>query len=302
MRIVGREGRNVRALEAATGVSVLIDDTPGVVAISAFDPVRRETARRALERLLRDGRIHPVAIDHAVQAAKEEMDALIPRLGEEVAAEAQVAGLSPRLHALLGRLEFLSDEGQALRRHALETARLAGALAGELGLDAALARRAGLIHDIGRAVASEAAEGGHAAAGADVAKREGEPEPVVRAIALHEERGPGELVLEPLAAVVRLANVLSTGRPGARSEEIERSIRRHTDLEAVAASFPGVAKAYAVQAGRELRVLVDPGQVTDKAAVRLAKDIAKAVEEKVGHPGAVLVTVVRETRATGTAK
>ena len=302
LRIVGREGRNVRALEAATGVSVLIDDTPGVVVISAFDPVRRETARRALERLLRDGRIHPVAVEHAVQAAKEETSSLIPRLGEEVASEARVEGLSPRLLALLGRLEFLTQEGQALRRHSLETALLAGTIAGELGLDVALARRAGLLHDIGRAVASDEAEGGHSVAGAEVAKREGEREAVVRAIALHEERIEDTSALDPLAAVVRLANALSLGRPGARSEQIELSIRRHAELEAIAGSFAGVTKAFAVQAARELRVLVDPGQVTEKAATRLAKDLARAIEEKVSYPGAVRVTVLRETRVTSTAK
>lgn len=302
LRIVGREGRNVRALEAATGVSVLIDDTPGVVVISAFDPVRRETARRALEHLLRDGRIHPVAVEHAVQAAKEETGALIPRLGEEVAAEARVAGLSPKLIALLGRLEFVTREGQSLRRHALETALLSGAIAGELGVDSALARRAGLLHDVGHAVASEEAEGGHAAAGAEIARREGEPEAVTRAIAGHEPARDEGTLSDALAAVVRLANALSAARPGARSEPVEASIRRQSDLEAIAGSFPGVARAFAVQAGRELRVLVDPGQVTEKAAAKLAKDLARAIEEKVSYPGEVQVTVLRETRVTGTAK
>ncbi len=299
MRIVGREGRNVRALEGAAGVDILIDDTPGVVVVSAFDPVRREIARRALEKLLLDGRIHPVAIEHAVQHAKEELEVLIPSLGADAAREAGVAGLSANALSALGRLEFRTSYGQNVRRHALEAARVASALASELGLDAALARRAALLHDVGKALAVDEADGSHARAGADFLRREGEDEAVARAIeAHHDEAGEAS----PLAMLVRIADKVSADRRGARDEQIELAVKRFQDLEQIAGGFSGVMKAYAVQAGREVRVLVDPGAITDKLASKLARDIARAIEEKVDTPGEVIVTVVRDLRISETAK
>lgn len=299
MRIVGREGRNVRALEEATGVDILIDDTPGVVVVSAFDPVRREVARRALERLLQDGRIHPVAIEHAVQHAKEELESLVPRLGADAARDAGVEGLSGNVLAALGRLEFLTSYGQNVRRHALEASRVAASIAAELGLDARLARRAALLHDVGKALAIEAAFGSHAQAGADFLRREGEDEAIARAIETHHDELDES---SALAMLVKISDRVSADRPGAREEQIEVAVRRFQELEAVASGFAGVAKAYAVQAGREVRVLVDPGAVTDKAAAKLAREIAKAIEEKVATPGEVRVTVVRDFRITETTK
>ncbi|HZU97310.1 MAG TPA: ribonuclease Y [Planctomycetota bacterium] len=298
MRIVGREGRNVRALEEATGVDILIDDTPGVVVVSAFDPVRREVARRALERLLQDGRIHPVAVEHAVQAAREELESLIPRLGEDAARDAAVEGLTPNVLAAMGRLEFRSSYGQNVRRHALESARVAAALAGELRLDVRLARRAALLHDIGKALSVDEVDGGHARAGADFLRREGEVEAVVHAVSTHHDDGE----VTALAALVRIADEVSADRPGARDEQIGLAVKRYEELETIASGFPGVVKAYAVQAGREVRVLVDPGGVSDKAAGRLAREISKALDQKVSSPGEVVVTVVRDLRVSETVK
>jgi ribonuclease Y len=300
MRIVGREGRNVRSLEEATGVDILIDDTPGVVVVSAFDPVRRETARRALEKLLQDGRIHPVAVEHAVAAAKEELEALIPKLGEEAAREAQVSGLPPLLLAMLGRLEFRLSYGQNVRRHAIEVSRVAGALAAELGLDPALARRAALLHDIGKATAEDEVPGSHAAAGAAILRRAGELEAIAAAVEHHHDVDEG--TRPALSALVWIADRISAHRPGARAEQFDLAVKRFQDLEAIAGSFPGVKKAYAVQAGREVRILVDPLKVNDKMATRLARDVAKAIEEKLTYPGEIRVTVLREVRAAETAK
>jgi len=289
----------VRALEEAVGVDILIDDTPGVVVVSAFDPVRRDIARRALEKLLQDGRIHPVAIEHAVQQAKEELEAVIPRLGADAARDAGVSGLSANLLAALGRLEFRTSYGQNVRRHALETARVAAALASELGLDAKLASRAALLHDVGKALAVEQADGSHARAGADFLRREGEDEAVARAVESHHE----DLAeATALGMLVQIADRVSADRPGAREEQIEVAVKRFQELEAIASGFAGVSKAYAVQAGREVRVLVDPGAVSDKAAAKLAREIVKAIEEKVSSPGEVRVTVVRDLRVAESTK
>lgn len=299
MRIVGREGRNVRALEEATGTDILIDDTPGVVVVSAFDPVRREVARRALGKLLQDGRIHPVAVEHAVQHAKEELEALLPRLGADAARDAGVDGLSANTLTALGRLEFRLSYGQNVRKHALEAARVAAALASELGLDARLARRAALLHDVGKALAIDGNDGGHPQAGAAFLRREGEDEAVARAIETHHDEIAEQTAL---GILVKIADKVSADRPGARDEQIDVAIQRFQEIEKIAGGFAGVMKAYAVQAGREVRVLVDPGAVSDKAATKLAREIARAIEEKVTTPGEVRVTVVRDLRVSETVK
>ena len=289
--LVGRDARNLRTFEAQTGVDLLIDDTPGVVVLSAFDPVRREVARRALVRLVEERRIHPPRIEAAVAEARQQLEEAVQELGRAAAAAVGVELAGP-LITLLGRLEFMSSEGQNVRRHSLETAHLAATLASELGLDPAPARRAGLLHDIGKAVAHER-QGGHAAVGADLAERHGEDPLVVNAIAAHHQDVSPR---SPYAVIVEIANRLSGERPGARDAQLELAIRRQAELEAAAAKLPGVVRAFAVQAGREVRVVVDPGRVNDKAAQRLARDVARALEGCGPTPGEVKVTVVRETR------
>jgi ribonuclease Y len=296
--LVGRDARNVRTFEAQTGVDLLIDDTPGVVVLSSFDPLRREVARRALVRLLEEGRIQPGRIEEAVALARTEVEETTTGLGRAAAEEARVEGLHARLVTLLGRLEYRTAEGQNVRLHSIETARLAGLLAGELGLDAPLARRAGLLHDIGLAVEHEQ-DGGHAAVGADFARRCGEDPAVVDAIAAHHEEAAAA---SPYGAVVQLANALSARRPGARDGALEASIRRRGELEALALRQPGVVRCLAVQAGRELRVIVDPQRHSDRTAQRLARDVARAIEAAEVGPGEVRVTVVREVRAEETAR
>lgn len=296
--LVGREARNVRAFEAQTGVDLLVDDTPGVVVLSSFDPLRREVARRALVRLIEEGRIQPTRIEEVVAAAKAEVEETTEAFGRDAAAQARVEALHPRLLTLLGRLEYRTAEGENVRRHAIETARLAGLLAGELGLDAPLARRAGLLHDIGLAVEHEA-DGTHAAIGADFARRCDEDAVVVNAIAAHDEEvDPGS----PYAAVVQIANRLSSARPGARDGALEHAIKRRGELEALALKQPGVLRCMAVQAGRELRVIVDPQKHSDRTAQRLAREVAKAIEAAEVGPGEVKVTVVREVRTEETAR
>lgn len=296
--LVGREARNVRTFEQQTGVDLLIDDTPGVVVLSSFDPLRREVARRALVRLLDEGRVQPDRIEEAVTAARAEVEEATVALGREAAEEARVERLHPRLVTLLGRLEFRSSDGENVRRHAIETARLAGLLAAELGLDAPLARRAGLLHDVGLAVEHEA-DGSHAAVGADFARRCDEDPVVVNAIAAHHgEAAP----TSAYAALVEAANALSTRRPGARDGAVADAIRRREEVEALALKQPGVQRAMALQAGRELRVIVDPQKHSDRTTQRLARDLARAIEAAEVGPGEVKVTVVREVRAEETAR
>jgi ribonuclease Y len=297
-RIIGREGRNVRALEAATGVDLIIDDTPEAVVISCFHPVRREIARLALTRLIADGRIHPTRIEEMVEKATAEIEQQCKEAGEQAALDLGLPGLHPELAALLGKLKFRSANAQNVLLHSIEVAQLAGAMASELGLPVKVARRAGLLHDIGQAVDQEA-EGSHAAVGAAVARRCGEPPRVCHAIEAHHGDVAASDVIDHL---VDAANVLSGQRPGARRETLESYVQRLADLERVAASFPGVEKAFAIQAGREIRVFVENARVSDQQARLLSKDIARKVEAELSYPGQVRVAVIREIRATDYAK
>ncbi|HXJ22294.1 MAG TPA: ribonuclease Y [Polyangia bacterium] len=297
-RIIGREGRNVRALEAATGVDLIIDDTPEAVVISCFNPVRREIARLALTRLIADGRIHPTRIEEMVEKATAEVDQQCRDAGEQAAFDLGLPRLHPELVKLVGKLKFRSSNAQNLLQHSIEVAFLAGAMAAELDLPVKTARRAGLLHDIGKAIEQEA-EGSHAAVGAAAARRFGEPPRVVQAIAAHHGEAPATDVLDH---IVDAANVLSGQRPGARREMLESYVQRLNDLERVAASFPGVERAFAIQAGREIRVLVENSRVSDQEARLLSKDIARKVEAELSYPGQVRVSVIRETRATDYAK
>ncbi|MFO0933372.1 MAG: ribonuclease Y [Planctomycetota bacterium] len=297
-RVIGREGRNAHAFEHATGCDVVVDDTPGLVTISGFDPVRREVARRAMTALVADGRIHPVRIEEAVAEARRGLEAELVEVGRRALATADVGDAHPRVVALLGRLQYRTSYGQNVLQHALEVAHLCGAMASEMGLDPRVARRAGLLHDLGKAVDHEV-EGGHATVGADVARKCGESPVIVNAIASHHEDVPQETAYAVLAQV---GDAVSAARPGARADTADRYLKRLGDLERVATGFPGVADAYAVQAGREVRVVVDAKAVTDDAAAVLARDIAKAVEGQLTYPGEIKVTVVRETRAVSFAR
>jgi ribonuclease Y len=297
-RIIGREGRNIRAFENATGVTVLIDDTPGAVVLSAFDPVRREIARESMQRLLLDGRIHPTRIEEVVSKVTAEMDEAIVRAGEDAVQRAGLPPLHPEVVKALGRLKFRHSFSQNVLDHSVEVAHLMGILAAELGLDLTAAKRAGLLHDIGKAVNHEV-EGAHALVGADFIRRFGESEEVVNAVASHHDEVPHH---GPLGILVGAADAISASRPGARSETMTTYIKRVEDLEKIGASFPGVEKCFAVQAGRELRVLVQPGQVTDEQAFALARSITRRIEEQLQYPGQIRVTVVRETRVVEYAK
>ncbi len=291
-RIIGREGRNIRALEALTGVDLIIDDTPEAVTISSFDPVRREVARLALEKLMADGRIHPGRIEEVVEKARRELDDRIREEGEQAAFEANVHGLHPEEVMVLGRLRFRHSYGQNLLRHSVEVALLSGLLATHLGADPKLARRAGLLHDIGKALTHEV-EGTHVAIGADLARRYHEPPEVLNAIGYHH----GEEEATSLEAVlVAAADAISASRPGARKETVEMYIKRLQSLEQLATTFGGVEKAYAIQAGREIRVIVKPAEIDDLGAATLARDLAKKIEEELKYPGQIKVTVLRETR------
>jgi ribonuclease Y len=297
-RIIGREGRNIRAFEQTTGVNLIIDDTPEAVLLSCFDPVRRETARVALEALVLDGRIHPQRIEDAYEKACGEVDARCQRSGEDAVVEVGITDLHPELVTLLGRLLYRTSYGQNVLKHVLESAHLAGLMAAELGLDPVPVRRAALLHDIGKALTHEV-EGSHAAVGADVARRCGEHEDVVHAIAAHHD----EVEPHTLEAVlVQAADAISGGRPGARRESLESYVTRLQRLEQIALGHEGVDKVYAMQAGREVRVMVLPDTVDDIQAQVLAREIAKQVEHELTYPGQIRVTVVRESRATEVAR
>ena len=297
-RIIGREGRNIRAFEQTTGVNLIIDDTPEAVLLSCFDPVRRETARVALEALVLDGRIHPQRIEDAYEKACGEVEARCQRAGEDALVEVGITDLHPELVTLLGRLHYRTSYGQNVLKHVLESAHLAGLMAAELGLDPVPVRRAALLHDIGKALTHEV-EGSHAAVGADVARRCGEHEDVVHAIAAHHD----EVEPHTLEAVlVQAADAISGGRPGARRESLESYVTRLQRLEQIALGHEGVDKVYAMQAGREVRVMVLPDTVDDIQAQVLAREIAKQVEHELTYPGQIRVTVVRESRATEVAR
>jgi ribonuclease Y len=291
-RIIGREGRNIRAFEKATGVDVIVDDTPGVVIVSAFDAVRRETAKLALVKLIQDGRIHPSRIEEIVGETQKEMDAHIRRLGQEGAQEAGVHGLHEKLIDLMGRLSFRTSYSQNVLRHSIEVSFLTGMLAEQLGLDGNMARRCGFLHDIGKAADHEM-EGGHPKVGAELLKRYGEGPEVVHAALGHHDDIRVDYVYTVLVAA---ADAISAARPGARRETLEKYAKRLEELEALACGFPGVEQAFAVQAGREIRIVVNAKQVNDREASRMARDVAKAIEQALTYPGEIKVNVLRETR------
>ena len=297
-RIIGREGRNIRAFEAATGCDLLIDDTPEVVTVVGFEPVRREIARVALARLVQDGRIQPSRIEEAVDKARDEVDKMVVEAGEQAIVDAEVATLHPEIVKTLGKLRFRFSYGQNQLRHCIETSWLAVALAHELGADVEIARIGGLLHDLGKAVDREM-EGTHAALGAEIARRFGVGDEIVHCIAAHHEEIQPETT-ESL--IVIIADAMSGSRPGARRDSIEQYVKRLEALEAVANSFEGVDRSFAIQAGREIRVLVQPERVDDLGATRLARDVSRKIEETLQYPGQIKVTVVRETRATSVAR
>jgi ribonuclease Y len=297
-RLIGREGRNIRALEQATGVDLIIDDTPEAVTISSFDPVRREVARLALSKLILDGRIHPARSKEIVDKTKTEVEATVRSEGERAAYEAGVPGLHPELIKLLGQLKFRTSYGQNVLLHSLEVSHLAGMLASEIGANVNVARKAGLLHDIGKAIDHQT-QGPHALIGADLVKQWDRNPDVVKAIAEHHGEAETSTVM---GFIVAAADAISGSRPGARRESLEQYLKRVKDLEDIAADFPGVEKAFAIQAGREVRVMVKPDKIDDLAAVRLARDISKKIEESMTYPGQIKVVVIRETTAIDYAK
>ena len=297
-RIIGREGRNIRSFEKATGVDVIIDDTPGIVIVSSFDPVRREIARQALDKLITDGRIHPSRIEEVAAATQSDIETFIHRKGEEAAQEVNIHGLHERVVFMLGRLHFRTSYTQNVLRHSVEVAFISGMLAEMIGLNADMARRAGLLHDIGKSADHEL-EGGHPKIGADLLKRHGEGEEVVHAALGHHDH----IVIEhPYTMLVAVADACSASRPGARRESLERYIKRMEELESIARGFRGVEQAFAIQAGRELRVIVAAKDTDDSKAAKICRDIAKAFEEQLTYPGEIKVTVVRESRFIETAR
>ena len=297
-RIIGREGRNIRAFEAATGVNLIIDDTPEAVVLSCFDPVRRETARMTLEKLVADGRIHPARIEEMHERSQREIEEQIRRAGEEAAMEVGITDIHPEMIKLLGRLQFRTSYGQNVLKHLVESAHLAGAISAELGIDPGVPKRGAFLHDIGKAVTHEV-EGSHAIIGAEIARRLKEAPEVVHSIESHH----GEVEQRTIEAVVaQIADGISGGRPGARRESLETYVKRLERLEEICTSYPGVEKTYAMQAGREVRVMVKPLEIDDLQAQVMARDIAKQVEEELQYPGQIKITVVRETRSVEYAK
>jgi ribonucrease Y len=297
-RIIGREGRNIRALEQATGVDLIIDDTPETVVLSGFDPVRREVARIAITKLIADGRIHPGRIEEVVAKARAEVDLVIRQAGEQAAYEAGVPGLPAEIVKLLGRLKYRTSYGQNVLNHVVETSRLAAIIAAEVGADVQVAKMGGLLHDIGKAVDHEV-EGPHAAIGAQIAQRHNLPFKVINGIAAHHQEVEYACLEAP---IVQVADAISASRPGARGESMDTYVKRLEDLQAIAESFGGVERSFAVQAGREVRILVRPEEIDDLTATRLARDVVKKIEEQMTYPGQIKVTVIRETRAVEYAK
>jgi ribonuclease Y len=296
--IIGREGRNIRAFEAATGVTVLVDDTPNAVVLSGFDPVRREIARQAMERLILDGRIHPTRIEEVVAAVSAEMDSFIQRTGEDAVFRSGLAPVHSEVARMLGKLHFRRSFSQNVLEHSVEVAHLAGLMAAELGEDVAASKRAGLLHDVGKAMTHEV-EGPHAIVGAEFLKRHGEAANILNGVASHHEEVPHENILGVLVAA---ADAISASRPGSRSESMTTYLKRLENLELIATSFPGVEKAFAVQAGRELRVVVRPESVDDNSSLLLARQIARRIEEELLYPGQIRITVIREMRCVEFAK
>ncbi|MAE11483.1 MAG: ribonuclease Y [Dehalococcoidales bacterium] len=297
-RLIGREGRNIRALEQATGVDLIIDDTPEAVTLSSFDPVRREVARLALTKLIADGRIHPARIEEVVTKIKEEVEATMFAAGEQAAYQVEVAGLRPELIRILGRLKYRTSYGQNVLAHSIETAFLAGIIASELGADVAIARKAGLLHDIGKAIDREV-EGTHTAIGADLVKQWDKSPEVLQGVAEHHLDSSSTSVW---GYIISAADAISSARPGARRESVENYLKRLNALEEIANGFKGVDKSFAIQAGREVRILVKPEEIDDLGAMRMARDIVRKIEEGLSYPGQIKVTVLRETRATDYAK
>ena len=298
-RIIGREGRNIRALEQATGIDLIIDDTPDAVMLSGFDPVRREVARLALTKLISDGRIHPGRIEDVVEKARAEVDVLIREAGEAAAYDCgRARACPPEILTLLGRLRYRTSFGQSVLNHVKETSHLAAVIAAELGADVQAAKLGGLLHDMGKAIDHEV-EGPHAAIGAEIARRHGLSPKAINAIAAHHQEVEYTC---PEAPIVQIADAISASRPGARGETMDTYLKRLTDLQAIADAFPGVEKSFAVQAGREVRILVRPEEIDDLASGRLARDIVRQIEETLTYPGQIKVTVIRETRSVEYAK
>lgn len=297
-RIIGREGRNIRAVETATGVDLIIDDTPEAITISSFDPIRREVARMTLEKLIADGRIHPTRIEETVEKCKKEVEARIKQAGEKAVFETGIHGLNNELVKILGRLMYRTSYGQNVLNHSIEVSYISGIIADELGVDGTLARRAGLLHDIGKAMTQEV-EGSHVQIGVEIAKKYKENKDVIHAIEAHHGDVEPKTVV---AMIVQAADAISAARPGARREDIENFIKRLQKLEEISASFPGVEKAYAIQAGREVRIMVKPEEVDDQSMVLLAKDVARKIEGELKYPGQIKVNIIRESRATDFAK
>ena len=297
-RIIGREGRNIRSIETLTGCDLIIDDTPEAITVSSFDPVRREVARLALEKLIQDGRIHPARIEEMVAKAQKEVNATIKAEGERAVFETNIHGLNPELIRLLGRMRYRTSYGQNVLNHSIEVSHIAGLMAAELGVDVATAKRAGLLHDIGKAIDHEV-EGSHVTIGVDIARKYKESEAVIHAIEAHHGDVEPHTVV---ACLVQAADAISASRPGARRENIESYVKRLEKLEEVSKSFPGIASSYAIQAGREIRIMVKPEEVSEDQMVLLARDIAKKIEDELTYPGQIKVHVLRETKAVDYAK